>query len=99
MSEELYHALGRLERERNLWRALAIGFAAAFALLLALGAAFVISFQHRVETQRMLAIQAEHEARRQAEVAAEQAELARQRELEARKQMDKAVQQPKAKNP
>jgi hypothetical protein len=91
MSEDLYHDLGRLERERNLWRALAIGFAAAFALLLALGGVFAVSMHRQAETQRLLEVQAEQEARRQAEVARRQELIAREQAQQAEERLRKAV--------
>jgi hypothetical protein len=76
MSTELYDALGRLERERNLWRALAIVLAAAFALLLAVGGVLAFSLHRQAEMQRLMAVEAEHVARQQAGMALEQAQKA-----------------------
>lgn len=74
MSDEIYDELHRLRRERNVWRALAIGFGAAFAVLVALGGVFAL-FQLRAHERVR---HAEMEARQQAVMAAQQAEEARQ---------------------
>jgi hypothetical protein len=92
MSTELYDALGRLERERNLWRTLAIVLAAAFALLLAVGGVLAFSLHRQAEMQRVVAVEAEREAR-------QQAEMARQQEMVAHEQAQKGAEQLKAKVP
>jgi hypothetical protein len=96
--DELRHRLQVLEQEKRRWKMIGITALVAFALLLVGGGAVVVGtaslFAVQVREERMRAMEAEREARMQAERARMDAERARQ---EAQRGADEAARREREK--